>query len=672
MRIGVECGGTFTDLVVLDEDGSLVATDKVFSTPGDPAVAVAEALDNLSTEIIDGARLLHGSTVATNALIERKGARIGLIATKGFGDIVFLQRQDRDEMYDLKLVKPKPLVAREDVLEVVQRMDARGNVLRELDEESVRAAVAHMVSENITSVAVSLLHAYANPSHEVRIAEIIAETAPQIRVALSSSSAREFREYERTTTTTIDAFLRPRIADYIGRLAQDAEHRGINDLQVMQSNGGMVPASTAALNPLTMLRSGPAAGVAGAIAVAQAAGIDDLVTMDMGGTSTDVAVIRSGQAEITAESFADGLPLRVPMIDIVAVGAGGGSLVDIDSGGLLTVGPQSAGANPGPVSYDLGGTQVTVTDANVVRGLLRPETFLGGQRELNRKAAVEAMRPLAKRLKLSVEELAEDVYRLASVHMSTALRMTTTERGYEVSDYTLCAYGGAGALHAATVAEELGIQKVIIPPYNGLASAYGLLTAGFRREFARTNLVALDTLEERQLGKLLDDLATESISRLEAEGVELSQTQVTFSADMRYKGQGFEVLVDFPEGRDQRVSSLRDHFESVQKRRYGYNDPSKSVQLVTLRMTLTMPAPTVALPRVPYDPDLRRSAEEIVEKGEAVIADFVPRRSLAIGERLSGPAVIEDDTSTTFVPSGWQAVVDEQTNIILQREGVAQ
>ncbi|UOQ57177.1 hydantoinase/oxoprolinase family protein [Leucobacter allii] len=655
--------------MVLDEDGSLVATDKVFSTPADPAAAVREALGHLDPAIVSGAHLLHGSTVATNALIERNGVRIGLIVTRGFRDIVFLQRQDREEMYDLKLVKPRPLVEREDVYEVDERLDARGGVIRELDEASVRTALERMRADGITSVAVSLLHSYANPAHEQRIAEIASETAPEIRLALSSQSAREFREYERTTTTTIDAFLRPRIAEYIGRLAEDASASGMSSLQVMQSNGGMVPAETAALNPLTMLRSGPAAGVAGAIAVAQAAGIGDIVTMDMGGTSTDVAVIRDGRADLTSESTADGLPLRVPMVDIVAVGAGGGSLVDVDSGGLLTVGPRSAGASPGPVSYGRGGTQITVTDANVVRGLLRPEVFLGGTRTLDRDAAVAAMRPLAERLGRTVEGLAEDIYRLASVHMSTALRMTTTERGYEVSEYTLCAYGGAGALHAAAVAEELGIERVIIPPYNGLASAYGLLTAGFRREFGRTNLVAVDELDDAALGALTEDLRTESLARLAAEGVDLREERIQFSADMRYQGQGFEVLVDFPSGADQSIAELREQFEAVHLRRYGYLDPGKGIQLVTLRMTLTMEPPAVALPRVDIDPTLPRATQTLIEGERPVEAAFVPRRALEIGEALSGPAVVEDDTSTTFVPSGWRAVVDEQTNIILEREG---
>lgn len=668
MRIGVECGGTFTDLVVLDDDGRLVATDKVFSTPEDPARAVKEALSNLDGEVVRGAHLLHGSTVATNALIERKGARVGLLVTKGFRDIVFLQRQDREQMYDLKITKPAPLVERENVFEVPERMSAAGRVVLDLDEEAVRRAVRGLKAQGVSAVAVSLLHSYANSAHEERVLEIIQETEPSLTVAISSQCAREFREYERTTTVTIDAFLRPGISSYLARLEEDSQSTGVVDLHVMQSNGGMVPAHTAANNPLTMLRSGPAAGVAGAIAVARNAGIENIVTMDMGGTSTDVAVIRDGEPDQTAEGTADGLPVRVPMVDIVAVGAGGGSLVDIDSGGLLTVGPRSAGAMPGPVSYGRGGTQSTVTDANVVRGLLRPETFLGGTRQLQRDTAIEAMRPLSEQLGRSVERLAEDIYRLASVHMASAIRMTTTERGHEVSEYTLCAYGGAGGLHAASVAEELGISRVIIPPYNGLASAYGLLTAGFRREFSQTQLLALSALESNELQAMCKTMAKDAQERLAQENIVLEDASFRFSADMRYAGQGFEVLVDFPDGDGQTIDNLIQHFSAVQQRRYGYTDPTKGVQLVTLRLTVTMPPPSVALPRVDIDTSLPAETRQIVEDDRYVDAVFRHRRSLDIGQSQPGPAVLEDDTSTTFVPTGWIATVDSKTNLILERK----
>lgn len=667
MRIGVECGGTFTDLVVLGDDGALLATDKVFSTPYQPAKAVAEALSKLSPDLVDGASLLHGSTVATNALIERKGARVGLLVTKGFRDIIFLQRQDRQRMYDLKLVKPEPLVMRDNVREIGERMMADGNVAIPLDEDSVRGAARDLVLAGVEAIAVSLLHSYANSAHEERVLELLTEEAPGVTVTLSSQCAREFREYERTTTTTVDAFLRPRIASYLGDLESDAQQLGVADLHVMQSNGGMVPAHTAASLPLTMLRSGPAAGVAGAIAVARNAGYDRIVTMDMGGTSTDVAVVRDGDPDVTSESSADGLPLRVPMVDIVAVGAGGGSLVGIDTGGLLTVGPRSAGAMPGPVCYGRGGTQPTVTDANVVRGLLRPETFLGGRRNLESAAAFESIAPLADQLGRSVERLAEDIYQLASVHMASAIRMTTTERGHEVTEFSLCAYGGAGALHAASVADELGVTRVIIPPYNGLASAYGLLTAGFRREFSRTELVSLSNLAVSDLRHRCDALHDEAKNRLNDEGMDVDDAEFRFSADMRYVGQGFEVLVDLPDVQTLTLEEVTRHFEDVQRRRYGYTNPDKAVQLVTLRLTVALAPPSLILPQVEVDVSLPADTRRIVEDGKYVSAVFRHRRSLPRGAVQTGPAVIEDDTSTTFVPTGWSARVDQYTNLILER-----
>jgi N-methylhydantoinase A len=667
MRIGVECGGTFTDVVVLDDTGTLLATDKVFSTPDNPAQAVANGMRGLSADLLEGAYLLHGSTVATNALIERKGANVGLIVTAGFRDLVFLQRQDRSRMYDLTIEKPKPLVSRERIVEVPERLDAHGRVVLGLDAARVRAALDELVRLGVDAVAVSLLHSYANPEHERLIAEIAHEQYPDLVVALSSQCAREFREYERTTTTTVDAFLRPRIAGYLNRLGETARELGIRDLHVMQSNGGIVPAHTAAANPLSMLRSGPAAGVAGAIAVAANAGYDDIVTMDMGGTSTDVAVVHDGRPEQTAESFADGLPLRVSMVDIIAVGAGGGSLVDVDSGGLLTVGPESAGADPGPVCYGRGGTRPTVTDANLVRGLIRPDAFLGGRHLLDRDAAARALAPLADRLGRSVQQLAEDIYRLASIHMAGAIRIATTERGHEVEGYTLLAYGGAGPLHAATVADELGITRVLIPPHPGLASAYGLLAAGFRREYARTHLVETADLSDQKLTELEQQLSESAATELAGQEIDIGDAVFSYSADMRYRGQGFEVTVDLPDGPDTAVAALVEHFHQVHGRRYGHSEAGRPVQLVTIRLTVAKPRPAIALPRIDVDASLPAHEREIVEGGKVVTATFRHRRRLAVGEKLPGPAVIEDDTSTTFVPSGWVADVDTHTNLILER-----
>lgn len=668
MRIGVECGGTFTDLVVLDDDGTLRSTDKVFSTPSDPSEAVRTALGRLDPKLTEGAEILHGSTVATNALIERKGARVGLIVTEGFRDIVFLQRQDRAQMYDLKLIKPEPLVDRSDIVEVDERLDENGKPLRSLNVDQARSAVKQLIDQGVEAIAVSLLHSYANPEHELAIARLVHELTPNITVALSSQCAREFREYERTTTTTIDAFLRPRVASYVDRLIDDVSQMGSRGMQVMQSNGGTVPARTASMNPLTMLRSGPAAGVAGAIAVAAAAGEQKIVTMDMGGTSTDVAVIRNGEADLTTETVADGLPVRVPMVDIVAVGAGGGSLAAIDSGGLLTVGPQSAGADPGPVAYGRGGTQPTVTDANLVRGLLRPETFLGGKSRLDLDAAEKAMAQLGNSLGRTSGEVAEDIFRLASVHMATAIRMTTTERGHEVSEYTLCAYGGAGAMHAAAVAEELDIKKVIVPPYNGLASAYGLLTADFRREFSTTRLTNFSGLNDEGLRSLMDDLRTEALARLADEEANLEAASYDFTADMRYAGQGFEVIVPISEPNSPNIAQLARTFTEVQNRRYGFIDNDKDIQLVTLRLTVTVPSQKTNLPSIDIGGTETSHHQPVIEQGQSVLAQFRRRTGLPVGTTINGPAVIEDDTSTAYVPTGWTACVDDNTNLILERD----
>jgi len=664
MRIGVECGGTFTDLVVLDEAGALYAVDKVFSTPANPAEAVSQVMRRLDVGLVAGSHLLHGSTVATNALIERKGATIGLLTTKGFRDLVFLQRQDRARMYDLTFQSPLPLVTRERIMEVTERVGASGEVLKELDEGSVIRALKMLVGSGVGAVAVSLLHSYANPEHERRIATIAADLYPGLDVALSSESAREFREYERTTTTTVDAFLRPRVSGYLRDLEADAISLGIVDLRVMQSNGGIVPAATAATNPLSMLRSGPAAGVAGAIAVAQNAGFADIVTMDMGGTSTDVAVVHAGNAEQTSESSADGLPLRVPMVDIISVGAGGGSLVGIDSGGLLTVGPESAGADPGPICYGRGGTRPTVTDANLVRGLIRPEAFLGGRHPLHLEKAQATMTELAAIAGRSVDEIAENVYQLASIHMAGAIRIATTERGHEVENYTLVAYGGAGPLHAASVANELGIARVLVPPHAGLASAYGLLAAGFRREYSVTHLVDADP--DTNLDRPGQELTELAQAELTDQGTDLSDATFTFAVDMRYRGQGFEVSVELPDS-DPSMSALVERFHSVHHRRYGHAQTGRSVQVVTLRLTVTKPRPATALPRVTHDPTSKPLMRSLIESGVSVAAPFRHRSSLAAADTQPGPAVIEDDTSTIFVPTGWVATVDENTNLLLER-----
>lgn len=666
MRIGIECGGTFTDLVVLDDSGAIRATSKVFSTPADPAQAVITALRELPADLVEGAELLHGSTVATNALLERKGGPIGLLVTRGFRDVVFLQRQDRRTMYDLKYRKPEPLVGRRDIREVDERVDASGAIVRDLDEDSARTAIAELLETGVAAIAVCLLHSYAAPEHEQRVRALIAELAPDLPVSVSSEVIREFREFERTTTTTVDAFIRGRVTEYIRNLEAAVGTLGIRSLQVMQSNGGIVPPAAVIARPVTMLLSGPAAGVSGAVTAGANAGFDGIVTMDMGGTSTDVAFVSGPRPSIATETAVDGLPVRVPLIDINTVGAGGGSIIAVDRGGLLTVGPESAGADPGPACYGRGGRRPTVTDANLVRGAIRAETKLAGRFTLDGDAAVAALAPVAEQLGSTVESVAEEAVRLANVAMANAIRVVSVEQGHELDGTTLLAYGGAGPLHAAAVADELAMRRVLIPPYSGLTSAYGLLTAGFRREFSRTWLIAdASGADPADLDTVMTEMAEEAAGELAGQGVDAQGADRLWAADLRYAGQGFEIPVPFdPASPD--PATLVAGFHAAHARRFGHSDPGRTVQIVALRLTVEDPRPDLPLPRVVPSSEVSGKTP-LIENGRTVTARYARRDGIAPEATFDGPAVIEDAGSTVMVPTGWRARVDVHTNLLLER-----
>ncbi|MBB2743856.1 UNVERIFIED_ORG: N-methylhydantoinase A [Microbispora rosea subsp. rosea] len=665
MRLGVECGGTFTDLVLLDDVGRLVATGKVFSTPADPSLAVLEAISRLETVDLSGTPLLHGSTVATNAVLERKGPKLGLIVTQGFRDVLELQRHDRDVMYDLHYRKPRPLVRRELVREVPERLDANGKPLVALDEQVVREAVSELAGLGVTSIAVCFLHSYRNPAHEQRVRELAAEVAPALDVSLSSEVVAEFREYERASSTTIDAFVKPTVDSYLSRLERSLAERGMGAVSMMQSNGGVVPAAYVRRRPIHVLLSGPAAGVAGAVAVAAAAGIDDIVTMDMGGTSTDVCLVTGGRPQITNESMIDRIPVMLSMVDIATVGAGGGSIVQLDPGGMLQVGPRSAGADPGPACYGRGGTVPTVTDANVTRGLIRPGHFLGGRHALDRPAAVRALDVLAGPLGRMPAQLAEDVFRIANVAMAGAIRLVSTERGHDPRDHTLVAYGGAGPLHAAAVADELGIRTVLVPPHAGLMSAYGLLSSDFQRRFAVTRVADLDELAPGELDEVFAELLADARAEIAAQDMNPDDMLVEHELDLRYRGQGFELTVPVPMGAG--PAEATELFHDAHTLRYGHATRGKPVQVVTYRLTLRLPRRDTALPAVQVEGSARREDLPVVIDGREQTCAFLWRAGLPPGFAINGPAVIEEDSATTYVPPGWTAAVDDATNLLLTR-----
>ncbi|WP_157008548.1 hydantoinase/oxoprolinase family protein [Agromyces laixinhei] len=663
MRIGIECGGTFTDIVVVDDFGRITATNKVFSTPDHPSRAVIEGIDGLPAGLADGAALLHGSTVATNALLERDGEPIGLITTKGFRDLVFLQRQDRTRMYDLGYTKPQPLVERRNIVEVDERVAADGTVQRGLDEMDVAAAIARLAESGVAAIAVCLLHAYANPEHERRVARAVADAGLDVPVSTSHEVVREFREFERATTTVVDAFIRPRVGSYLSNLRASIGERNIASMAVMQSNGGIVPPEAAIARPVTMLLSGPAAGVSGAVTIAAAAGVDRIITMDMGGTSTDVSFVQGGEPELATGTVVDGLPLRVPLVDIHTVGAGGGSIIHIDAGGLLSVGPQSAGAMPGPACYGRGGTRPTITDANLLVGAMPEGARLAGRFELDHEAARRSFEPLAEALGRSVEQIAADAIQLANVTMAGAIREVSLERGHELDGAALIAYGGAGALHAASVAEELGVDRVLIPPHAGLTSAYGLLTASFKRDFSSTwfqpDLVQVGS---EQLAETCAAMAQAARREIAESGVITDHLVESWIADIRYLGQGFELSVPFAPGDD--AGTLLAGFHVAHQRQFGHSSENRIAQLVTLRLRLVGPKPPVARVEVPPT-DVAPGSTTIVIAGERRTAPVYERGG--IYDDIIGPAVVADHTSTTLVPVGWTASLDANGNIVLER-----
>ncbi len=669
MRVGVEVGGTFTDLVAVE--GGRVVVTKVPSTPRSPDIG---AFDALVASGIDFARIKdlgHGSTVATNAVLERKGARVAFIATVGFRDLLFMQRHDRRNIYDLFYAKPAPPVRRQDCFEATERLRADGSVERALDEILVRSVlVPALKAGGYSAVAICLLNAYANPTHEKRLAELIAEALPDVLVTCSHQVAREFREFERASTTLLSAYVQPVIDGYLHRFESKLAGAGFKGrFTVMQSNGGRLPAEAMRQSAITALYSGPAAGVVGALRQAARSGFKDLITFDMGGTSTDVCLVQDGRPSLASESEIDGLPIRTPVLDIVSVGAGGGSIAWVDDGGMLRVGPQSAGADPGPACYGKGGAEPTTTDAHIVIGTIRPGAFLGGRMELDAQAAERVFAPLAGRFALSTEQTAASALQLADANIVRAIQLVSTERGRDARDYALVPFGGAGPLHAARIAEELGISTIVVPPNAGVISAYGLVASDYTKFDVVTRKMRLDEAAAQEAGRLFAAMR----ERLAAQFAEMSLPgglDYTHTLEMRFVGQAFEVAVEIPAERLQSLDAayLAERFADAHHRTFMHGAAlDRAVEIVTLRVGATLP---IGLPPrldreqlAPRDPEKAK-----VFHNEAWIdcARFAAE-ALSAGQRIEGPAVVEGYTATTWVPPGWTAELDPADNMVLRR-----
>jgi N-methylhydantoinase A len=651
MFVGVDIGGTFTDLV-LSSDGQM-QIHKLLSTPRDPAQAMLEGLNTISPQGLAALeRIAHGTTVATNAILERKGAKCALITTQGFRDLLAIGRQNRPVLYALHPQLPPPLIPRERCFEVPERLDHTGAVLKPLDIVALDAVLDEIDRVGIEAVAVCFLYSYVNPAHEQAVRERLIQRGllDQSQIALSCEVMPEFREYERASTVALEAYVRPVMSRYLGHL-EDALPRP-DSLRVMKSDGGIISARHARHRAILTALSGPAAGVIGAFHVAKLAGFDQIITLDIGGTSTDVALC-PGEPVRRAESEIDGLPLRMRLLDIETVGAGGGSIARLDSGGVLHVGPESAGADPGPIAYGRGGTQVTVSDANVVLGRLDGEHFLGGHMALEIDAARAAVQTLADDMGLSLEAAALGVVALANANIDRAVRRVSIARGYDPRRFTLFAFGGAGPLHACDVAARLNIPRVLVPRHPGVLCALGLLVADVTRDYSRS-LLGVDASP----AALLDEMMAQAKADLVREGIDAANMVFTPLLDARYFGQAYELTIPFTE-------DIAAAFHAAHERAYGHALPGRGIELVNLRLQAAgMVEKPVFTPEAVQEND--GSSARLGHKNGMTLyqrEQFIP------GAQFAGAALIFQLDSTVYVPEGWSARVDGYRNIILTKEG---
>ena len=677
-RVGIDSGGTFTDVVLFDEQSGRIKITKTPSTPQNPSIGVYNGLEKIiRQEAIDADRissLIHGTTVATNALLEYKGVPTALVATRGFKDILSIVRQDRPDLYDYFIQRPAPLIPRHLRFEVGERTLYTGSVLEDLDDDEVLEVIDQIKGRGITTVAVCLLHAYANPKHERRIKALFEAHYPQASISLSSEILPEIREYERTSTTCINAYVMPIIERYLADLRERITRAGLTvDLNVMQSNGGIMTSGSAGQKSVATILSGPAGGVIGSHGLSSLAGVDNLITVDMGGTSCDVCLINKGRFLTTKESEIGGHAIKVPMIDINTIGAGGGSIAWIDTGGLLRVGPQSAGADPGPACYGKGGQAPTVTDANLVLGRLNPRYYVGGEMPLDEVAARAVIAEnIAAPLGLSVENAAEGIIRVVNANMIRGIRRVSVERGHDPRRFGMFCFGGGGPLHGVEMAAELSIPQVIIPIHPGVNSAVGLLMADFRYDYSKTYLRQISNVNLAECTEHYNTLESQALAEMQAE--HLAQDKIAFqrSVDMRYYGQGYEVEVPLAPGpmTVETVEQLKADFNRLHAQMYGYDQPDEEMEIVYLRLAAIGAVAKPEFYRAPRaTPDASQAAKgsrKVYLDGRHVDMTLYDRALLKPGNRFEGPAIVEQFDSTTFIKAGQAARVDEFNNLFIE------
>ncbi len=673
MKLATDIGGTFTDLVYLDESTGAYALAKALSTPPHFSNGIMDAIHKSSLDPAAVTGFVHGATVVINALTERKGARTALVTTEGCRDVLEIGRANRPDIYNMRFRKQPPFVPRELRFEVTERMNYKGEIVTELDMRTVDAVAAQIEAEGCESIAVCLLHSYANPEHELAVAARLRERLPDVLVTASSEITREWREYERTSTAVLNAYVQPVAASYLRRLESSLRDEGIDaPLDIMKSNGGTSSFDFVVEQPIHLVESGPVGGVIGAAALGSLIGEPNLITMDIGGTTAKCSLIENGDYKITTEYRIErddrsaGYPIKAPVVDIVEIGAGGGSIAWIDAAGALKIGPRSAGASPGPASYGLGGTEPTITDANLIAGRINPGYFLGGEIRLDIDRARTAYQPIADALGVSVEEAAIGVIRLANANMINALKLVSVRRGYDPREFALIAFGGGGSMHAVALARELRIEKVIIPVAPGHFSAFGMMMSDAMQDYLLTALTSSDEGSRERIASIFAGLEAQAVEYFVAAGIDRGQIELVRSLDMRYNGQEHTVRVRMPDG-ELDFAELNDRFHAAHERAYTYRLPS-GVEIVNYHVAAVVPTAKPALAE-----QERRAGSPKLKSARTVDFDTWGRLESAIYERsdlfpgcqFHGPAIIEEAAASTVVPPGVQGTVDSIGNIIM-------
>ena len=684
-RVTVDTGGTFSDFVFFNEDNGEITITKVPSTPKEPFQAVLNGLKELVDRGVpagDVSFFCHGTTVGTNTLLEEKGAKTGLLVTQGFRGIYEVMEQTRGygpATYDLFFEKPRLLAPPYYTEEIPERVDFRGNALKPINVEASREAVRRLKKKGINSVAVCFLFSFLNPAHELKIKELFSEEFPEARLSLSYEVLPQIREFYRLSTTVINAYIQPVMASYLSRLETRMREIGVSTpkLYIMQSNGGVSTFKGSAEKPVATVLSGPAGGVIASMGTCERIGINNIITFDMGGTSCDVALIHEGNPVITTQGKINMRPIALPMLDIHTVSAGGGTIARIDAVGGLQVGPDSAGADPGPVSYDRGGENITITDANVVTGVLDPDHFLGGRMRLNKAKAEKLLaEKIANPLKLDLLQAADGVLKIINVKMEEAIKAVSSARGYDIRDFTLVAFGGGGPMHAGRMALDLGIPTLLVPLTPGVHSALGLLMSDVKHDYVRSKLVGLDDLDLTEINHLFNQLMDQAKNDLHAEGFKDEEIKIEPYLDLRYAGQGYELTVPctMPPLTKEDLKMMRRRFDTLHEQNSGHKAETEPVELVSLRLiSLGL------VPQAKLSPGKATGRElEQAKTGERQVffgtehgtltTEIYHRDRLEPGHRVAGPAVVEQLDTTTVIHPEQEATVDEYCNLIIREK----